>query len=508
MNHHHSPQLRFGRRPRSRDRSRAGLAVVLVLGLLSIALALSYATLRSQATIQQIQDNNDRRQQARLTANAGLGLALARMHEANWGGVGSTLTGTLSSTESYSVAFVGGDPRLTSTSPDYGRWARRVTVTATGSSSDPAYPTVVVTHRARAIVELVPRSLASEISGWSSTLPFTLYQFGTQSCELQLPCRIEGACRLQGTVSLASSAPNTTASRQRYLADLNLMRTNGQPDYRTVTGPISLPFSATGQTTRDLFTSQLGVTLSDITQQSSQSISFSLAAGTYRLYPGSPTFNMQTVGSSLEEVTLSPDPVTNPLGIHYRNGSVTIADDVTIRGTLLCTGTVTVEGEDVQFEPADLANVSGQSDPVRLPVVIANTFRLNTEATGQARGNVVCWSEFRAVAGCNCLDFTIQGRVLTNRFRFEAREEYTARWWSLLLTLFQADAGGHAYFPTYVAAHGALLTPDLVIRPDASNRRDHYYNPSDPFYAVAAGDGGLYWDILELTDLPAGTNVP
>ncbi len=478
------------------------MAILVLLGLLAISLSLSYATLRSQATTQQIQSNSGHRQQARVAATAGLSTGLARMHESTWAGVGTTLSGSLSGTESYSVEYQAGDPRLTPSSADYAAWPRRVTLTVTGTSVDPSQPSLQSTRQIRAIVELVPRALASVVSSWEAVSPYTVYQFGTQSFELQLPCHIEGPIRAQGSVSLASSAPSTTASRQRYLSDLNSMRAAGLGDYRPVSGPLLLPYSATSSSTRDLFTQQLGVTIGNISQDNSQSMSISANGGSYRLYPGSPLFQMTALSSSLSGVTLAPDPVTNPLGIFYRNGSLTLGDNVTIQGTLLVTGTLQVSGQNVQLQPASLVNVQGNSTAVEMPVAIADTVRLNSPATGQARGNVVCWSEFRTASGSQSLQYTINGRVVTNRFRYEAREEFSSQPWSLVYFFFQYSNDDHPYFPNYAAAFGANPVPDLTIQPDTTIRQDQYFSFTNPFYAVGSGDAGLYWNVLEIAELP------
>ena len=84
---------------------RRGMAIVMVLGLLAITMAMSYSMMRSQATNAQIQYNSTRVGHARQAALAGLSTGLRKMHQDDWAGVDSQLTGWLSSTESYSVVL-------------------------------------------------------------------------------------------------------------------------------------------------------------------------------------------------------------------------------------------------------------------------------------------------------------------------------------------------------------------------------------------------------------------
>ena len=96
-----------------RPRRRRGMTVLVVLALVSIALAMSYSLMRSQTTSTLLQSNSDRGHRARQAALAGMSAALRSMRLTTWTGVGSTLAGTINSTDSYSVAFSAGDPLLT-----------------------------------------------------------------------------------------------------------------------------------------------------------------------------------------------------------------------------------------------------------------------------------------------------------------------------------------------------------------------------------------------------------
>jgi len=153
---------------------------------------------------------------------------------------------------------------------------------------------------------------------------------------VELPCRIEGPTRLQGRLYLAEDAPNDTSAHSQYLTDLNTMRQQGYGDYRPFNGPVSLRATAqTGSTLHNLQT-KLGVTYtaSSLKAPASDWVRPTSLA-TYRLYLGGKSYNVPVVGTTLENITLSADPKTNPLGLFWREGSVTLRGNVTIRGTLL-----------------------------------------------------------------------------------------------------------------------------------------------------------------------------
>src|SRR5689334_8583536 len=117
---------------RCRAGDRRGVAIIMVLGLLSIALALSYTMMRAQGTTLKVQENSHRRADARQAAMSGLMTGLRRMHKSDWPGADSTINGTLSANESFTVKYTTGDARLTPTHPEFAEWPYRVTLDVTG----------------------------------------------------------------------------------------------------------------------------------------------------------------------------------------------------------------------------------------------------------------------------------------------------------------------------------------------------------------------------------------
>ena len=181
---------------------RRGVAIVLVLGLVSIALAMAYALLRSQSLNVLMQGNSSLRNEAREAALSGLAAGLQRMSLTGWSGVNSTTTGTLSTTDSYSVTYTAGDPNLAAQDPNQ---PYRVTVISTGyATSSLLQSSQTASYRVRAVVALSPRQLGAQPTNWSTMVQYSLYQINHGAIKLDPPCQLTGPVFLQGALSLGT----------------------------------------------------------------------------------------------------------------------------------------------------------------------------------------------------------------------------------------------------------------------------------------------------------------
>jgi len=189
------------------------MTIVVVLGLLSITLALSYAMLRTQAVTASIAGNSTRTIDARQAAHAGLAKAMRAMHQADWDGVDSVITGHLSDTKSYIVTYATGDAELVAGDEDYDEYPFRVTITSVGTAVDPSNPAIQSEHTVEAVVQLVRRGIYTAPSNWhdlqqyDASTPYAVYQWGSASAPIDPPCQIEGAARFHGPVRLCDSYP-------------------------------------------------------------------------------------------------------------------------------------------------------------------------------------------------------------------------------------------------------------------------------------------------------------
>ena len=487
-------------------RVRRGSSVVVVLGLLSVALALSYAILRAQGTAVQIHKNSSRRGNARQAAETGMAVALAAMHGGSWGGADSTLTGSLSATETYSVTFVTGDASLSMASADYAEWPYRVTVTSTGYADSAELPGTPSTHVIRAVLRLAPRQLGATPSNWPSTLPYTVYQTNNDLFVVELPCRIEGPTRLQGVLHLAEDAPNDSSARSRYLTDLNGMRLQGYGDYRPFNGPVSLRTSVQTATTLHDLGTKLGLTTTAISLQAPAADwvrPTSLA--TYRLYPGGKSFNVPVVGATLGNITLGANPETNPLGLFWREGSVTLNGNVTIRGTLLASNDIFVDGTNLLLEAVNQPLLEGSTIPFRLPAAVSDDFHVTRNGRGTVTGVVAAWDDFHIEAGSESAAFSVVGRVVCGEFLIDRRDQWLATNWDFYHDLFEflnVQSGALRYFPNFMNSLGRSPIPLLTVKPPSASVTDHWLTSGAPLYVAHPSDPGLRWNVVRWTDNP------
>jgi len=499
-----------GREPRrSKPAGRRGIAILLVLVLMAIALATSYVVVRSQITAAQIAYNSDRACLARAAASTGLTAAMRAMHESTWGGVGTSISGNLSSTESYQATFTAGDTSLVSTDASYWELPYRVTIAATGFASDPGNVQPTASYTLTAVLRLVPKQLGASPSNWATVGQYTVYQ-GGDNFTLDVPCRVEGPVRVKGEAKIGSTYSWSSSARQRYLGDLNAMRTaGGYPDYRPLNGPVYMPLYETDGMNQALMASQLGVTLVDTADGSTVSMLLpSAQISTYRIYTGGPTYNVGSLNSNLEASTLRPDPATNPLGIYYRDSGGAIKDNVDVRGTLIFRGDVTIEGPDVTLQAVDMPALFGSTLPVRLPAtVITQQCTVADDARATVDGLMLSGSHFTVNTGDEDTTLAITGRVVCADFVLKRRTEwnYSSFLWNAFYSGFTGQLDNSSpipYFPVYMTYFGRSPIPRITVKPSASPLYHHWQNLANPIFVPLASDGGLRWEVVRYGNAP------
>lgn len=480
---------------------RRGMALLLVMGLLSIGVVLSLALTYGQGTTLRVQSNGNRRDNARQAAITGLTAALGKMHRTGWAGTGTTLAGTVSSTDTYTVAFTAGDDSLTAASTSYSEFPYRVTLLSTGYATDPSNSASPGTYRVRAVVKLVPRALSSEPSFWTTARTFTTFQADDDDFRVDVPVRFQGSTRIQGELRLAESYPSS--GNTQYFSDLKLLNDAGS-DYRPFTGPVTLPYSASSSTNLGKLTTQLQITTSDVAA-STNDLTLSSWQTTYKLYAGGPSYTMQTVSSSLSNTTLTPDTATNPLGIYYCASKITVGSNVSVTGTLFSPVEIEVTGTGVTFNPVSAQALQGSSDPIRLPVVMSNLFTVGDGANATINGHVQAGDKFKVSSGAASTVCNITGRLIAEEFRVHSRTEWSGFSWSLAWFFYQYQLGQpnpQTNWVSYLQSWGLSPQPNITVLPDATNRREFYFRAnSNPVYTTGSGDVGLYWDLLDWKEL-------
>jgi len=484
---------------------RRGATVLIVLLLLCITLGLSYAIVRSQTTALEVQQNASVRVSARRAALTGLAAGLKEMHTSEWcygEGVDTTLSGWIGDHERYQVSYAAGDPSLALDDPDY---PYRVTLLSTGTATDPTDPERSATHQARAVVRLAPRSVADEPTDWATMQGYTVYQSKYDHFDVDVPCRMVGPVRVQGRLEVAEHYPDDGDAWERYLSDLNAMRLAGYPDYRPFDGPVTLCFWA--QEPKYLFALEyyLGVTqvFTDVDEAAADwSLPGSFAE--YQIYPGGPLYTIPWLSSTLAD-SLEPDPTSNPLGLFYRNGDVTIEDDVTIRGSLFCQHDVRIEGANVQFEPVELPTTDGAEGSLRIPTLTCNKLVATATSSGSVTGLAAVFDELRIDKSPGTQVFAFTGRVIARELHVKERHPWEEVPWADRYNEFKTqlaagDASAVPYFPVWMGMRGYHPKPLVTFQPDPDPVTYHWKNRYDPIYVPHPDDDGLRWDLLEWTD--------
>lgn len=487
------------------------MAVVLVLGMIAMTLAVSYALLRAQADTIRSSSNTELRSEARQAAWTGLAAALRRMNQSsNWSGADSTLAGTINTFQSYSTLYTTGDASITADSADAADWPYRVTITSTGYAVDPNASTTTTTYKVEAVVKLVPRKLQDNPSPWATMQNYVVYQTNTDGVSLQLPFRIEGPARFQGSLSSFSQTyPSPTPARNRYLSDLNAMRTNGYPDARPFSGPLTLPTSSTSGSILSLFTSNLGLTVTNASGSATSGWSAPGTLTTYQLYPGGKSYTVPTLPSSITATTYQPDPRLNPAGLFYRAGDVTLGNNTVVVGTIISTGKVIISGTGVNIQPNTLRNIDGATTGVQMPAIVAsNDVQINPGAAATVNGTVATFATLYAPSGTQATQFDLKGRLICRSMNIANRSEFNVggSWWSLIWSFFgdqESATNGIRYLPVYCAAWSMDYTPRITFAPATGpSTTQQWFTPGTPVYNVRSGDTGLRWSVLRFKELP------
>jgi hypothetical protein len=497
-------------------RPRRGVAVLLALLLITLTLALSYAAIRTQNLTFMVQRNSDRRAVAQQTAVTGMTMALKKMQNSSWAGFGSTLNGTLSTTESFSATYTFGDASLTSTSPDCNDYPFRGVIAVTGKSVDPVNPQSVTTYQISAVVRLVPRQMTAEPSDWSAMQQYMVYQSYSQPFEIDIPCQFTGNVRIQGALKIAPHYPDSPGSDSwiRYLSDLYGMRSGGYSDYRPFTGPVSyvtgkIDGTNLGALITYLHSSNSTLALDEANADWVQPSNFS----TYQIYPGGPTYTIPTVSSNLQSTTLSPDSAldaqghsTNPLGIFYYNGSLTIKNDVTIKGSLFCKNNLTLDGNNIHFEPVELPGLFGAGATVRLPAIICSNLTVNsTVSSASIKGLVAVFNTLTIAKASQAQSIAFTGRLISKVFYIKERTPWDTTNWTWYYYLYWTYSRWTIpYFPVYMSGNpiGLNYQPQLTINPDTTSITYHWPTANTSVFLINPSDGALRWEVIKWIENP------
>ncbi|MDA7980122.1 MAG: hypothetical protein MPJ50_15255 [Pirellulales bacterium] len=515
---------------------RRGAAIILVLGFMAISFGMAYALLRAQASSIQLEENYRRTEMARDAAMAGAMAGIRELHAADWGGVDSTLNAGVSSSSSYVVNYITGDSSLEPGDADYEMWPYRITVDSVGYAQDPADPLSIATSRVQVVLELIPENVATEPAIWSVGRQYTAFVAQEQAMNLNLLVRVEGASRFPDKLCLGKDSPVDDVARQRYMVDLEEMLEDGHGDYRQFDTDVLLPLAKQiGTANASETLPYQGLDANDMAAESTTTLPSVGTYTSYQLYPGGAHYTPGTLEFYTRNVTLGPDPKTNPLGIFYSSSNIRIESNVIVQGTIIDRGDIVIEGANISFQALDLPSIDGGTTPVQLPVmIVGDDVDVEDDTQMIVIGSIASGDRFRFRQCGVGTSFSMLGHLVAGELEVDAFTDWPSQWamWRALYTEFMAqldddddDSGGeggggeggddddeeeddddapeYEYFPDFLnKVYGYQIVPSYLFKPPASPVTLHWMAAGEPLYAPAEPDAGLRWQVIKWIDNP------
>jgi hypothetical protein len=285
------------------------------------------------------------------------------------------------------------------------------------------------------------------------------------------------------------------------------------------------------EATKTLLQSKLGLTLIDSTASTSDPLTHPGSVVNYRLYPGGKTYTppiLQALGNPIQNVTLAPNPITNPLGVFRTSGALSVQSNVRITGTVISDATghdINVYGTNVVWEAATLPALYGRSEVNQLPAVIARSdLIINSAADMKIRGSAIVWDDFEIKRGSSSTKFDLRGNLATSSLLLRGHSTWllTPTTWNNDLADFDPPGGllggilgaleallnnvrallGLAadepvFFPDFMHyKRGFVTQPALTFSPESSGVLPRWHDWSQPVYQKDPDDPGLRWEVI------------
>jgi hypothetical protein len=208
-----------------------------------------------------------------------------------------------------------------------------------------------------------------------------------------------------------------------------------------------------------------------------------------------------------------PSPVDNPLGLFRSNGSLTIHNNVDIRGTIITDGggpEIQITGAGVVIKPATLPPLYGSSDSYQLPsALVMDDLRIGSGADARIEGMTVVWDEFELKSGLPTANFAFKGNLITSALLLRGRTNWIqtpATWGTdrtnfIIQSLNVLDLNRSLYFPDYLERiKGFTVKPALTFSADSSGVKPHWHDWSQAVYQPDPADPGLRWEVVRWED--------
>jgi hypothetical protein len=431
---------------------------------ISMSMALAYAALSSQARGVQVRQNVNRREMARQAAESGVSITLNKLQSATWSGVTTALSDTLSSdkqgTTSYKIEFLTIDGQtsptayptgqgqtslsgsaaflnstsngLSSSSADTAaiatRQAFQLLIRSTGKWASLTDPLDFVTEVVEVGIELQPRvpgrtiiapditqatDVLASSAGYDTIQNYALFTStgsnGQPSLTLEPGQRVDGATWLAKGINVFSGPKWSNTVRNTFLqSTATLLSTNVNGTVSLLHphpfgGPITNASSFTAAESTDL----TNLNVPHVTASTAPTVPSMTFANwkTYQLYQGGFSYNAETLNNGTLSGTVLRPSLRNPLGVFYREGSLTIGDNVVVQGTIVCSGTITFNGVNVLMEGVNWRDsaggtvVSNGSLFPRPPAIVAQSLAIGTATCASIDGAVLLTSTLTGASG-------------------------------------------------------------------------------------------------------------
>tara|TARA_R110002111_G_scaffold255157_1_gene321267 strand:+ start:56627 stop:58594 length:1968 start_codon:yes stop_codon:yes gene_type:complete len=405
--------------------SRSGVSLILVMFALSMSLVLTYSFIQNQSVLTQISENGSRRDLAMNAARAGIADALNRMNSLDWAGVSDQYQRTFQTDSdgisTYTVSFNAPADSISSVLElevhSLGVW--------TSAENNNMRSEYQITAKVRLVPRLNGRTIltgdsASAIDQVTNPGNYDLISqyalFAEEGSDSLLfdPCdRIDGNIWLNKRLKMYQDPGWSSSVRRTFMQDVGKRFVTfpaGSTSLAdtTVHYPHPLAGKITFYNSPDYSVQQ---DLSDLkVNWGSTNVRLSIPGSnnshfsSYRLYAGGPEYQAVSLNSSLYNVTLKPTPA-NPLGIFYRNGNLSVYDNVVIQGTLVSKNKINFHGKGIHIAAFNWKGIDGESLVTdahlwpRLPTLVADDIEFERETQTTIEGAIVCQGDVNGAGG-------------------------------------------------------------------------------------------------------------
>ena len=227
----------------------------------------------------------------------------------------------------------------------------------------------------------------------------------------------------------------------------------------------------------------------------------------YRLFSGGPEYQVPTLPRTLENETLANSVTDNPLGLYFASDHLTIGDNVTLRGTVICRKEIRIDGTNIRLEPVDIPPLNGESLDIQLPVAVCWSFEVQPGASCAVKGLVSAFDHLEVDKSSSRGQLQIAGKVIAGDLDILEDTDWDALdWWDEFHDYLNVNGPNWIYFPLWMRFMGYHYAPTVHIK-QGEDVQYHWYRPGEPIFIPHADDfsemdadeePGLRWELIEI----------